>query len=373
MRPPGSRYCTLVIAVAAVTHRAAADEPLSRVQVARIGKAATALVEVKAARGQGYGSAFCVHPAAGSSPTPTSPRATHPGPRLRPQDREGLHGARCPLRRRPRPGPASRRCARDCRRGPRQRRGAGRADGRGRLRPPPGRGQRRAATAPDDQRLRGSITALRRQEGRLKEIQLDAELNPGNTGGPVLDSHGKVIGVVRSGVVARGLGRTGMNQAIPVSGLARFLARPRCSSTCPGWVGRPAQAVAFEAAGDAVLTLEGSADRRSGDQGRRRPGAVARMEADGDRYRLTAVPIPGRAEPRALRLVARFDNATLDWMTTERSFTIGGRELALGQVSASTRDLRPGWCCATARRSPAFLPVWGPCRSDWISGRNQST
>src|SRR5262249_44452617 len=33
-----------------------------RVQIARIGKAATALVEVKAARGQGYGSAFCIHP-----------------------------------------------------------------------------------------------------------------------------------------------------------------------------------------------------------------------------------------------------------------------------------------------------------------------
>jgi S1-C subfamily serine protease len=40
----------------------AADEPLTRVQIARVGKAATALVEVKADRGQGYGSAFCIHP-----------------------------------------------------------------------------------------------------------------------------------------------------------------------------------------------------------------------------------------------------------------------------------------------------------------------
>ena len=30
----------------------------------------------------------------------------------------------------------------------------------------------------------GSITALRRQDGRLKEIQLDAELNPGNWAAP---------------------------------------------------------------------------------------------------------------------------------------------------------------------------------------------
>ena len=85
----------------------------------------------------------------------------------------------------------------------------------------------------------GSITALRRQEGRLKEIQLDAELNPGNSGGPVLDGHGKVIGVVRSGMVARGLGRTGINQAIPVSTVCRGSWRGRrCSSARRGW-GQP--------------------------------------------------------------------------------------------------------------------------------------
>ena len=34
------------------------------------------------------------------------------------------------------------------------------------------------------------------------------------------------------------------------------------------------------------------------------PERTARMEADGDRYRLTAVPIPGRSGPLTLRLVA---------------------------------------------------------------------
>src|SRR5262249_993365 len=37
----------------------AGDEPLSRVELGKIGKAATALVEVQARRS--YGSAFCVH------------------------------------------------------------------------------------------------------------------------------------------------------------------------------------------------------------------------------------------------------------------------------------------------------------------------
>jgi S1-C subfamily serine protease len=56
-----SRLCTLAIVLTAVTRCGAADEPPPRVQIARIGKAASALVEVKTARGQGNGSAFCIH------------------------------------------------------------------------------------------------------------------------------------------------------------------------------------------------------------------------------------------------------------------------------------------------------------------------
>jgi hypothetical protein len=185
----------------------------------------------------------------------------------------------------------------------------------------------------------GSITALRREEGRLKYIQLDAELNPGNSGGPVLDSRAKVIGVVRSGLVARGLGRTGINQAIPASAVRRFLARPEVQFTPPRL--GPAELhkpVRFEArvtpllpsatplTVDLVLKVGTSPDR------------TARMEADGDRYRLTAVPIPGRAEPRNLRIVARFDNATLEATTTERLFKVSRRELSLGAV----RSIYPG-------------------------------
>lgn len=67
----------------------------------------------------------------------------------------------------------------------------------------------------------GHITALRRSKGELEFIQLDASLNPGNSGGPVLDAQGRVVGVVEAGVPGASL-----NFAIPVHTLAAFLARP---------------------------------------------------------------------------------------------------------------------------------------------------
>jgi Trypsin-like peptidase domain len=68
----------------------------------------------------------------------------------------------------------------------------------------------------------GAITALRRKEGKLSAIQLDASVNPGNSGGPVVDRNGKLLGIVTSGVS----GGARLNFAIPVSIVREFLAGP---------------------------------------------------------------------------------------------------------------------------------------------------
>jgi DNA-binding beta-propeller fold protein YncE len=330
-----ARLRTLAIVVTAVTHCCAADEPLTRVQIARIGKASTALVEVQAARGQGHASAFCIHPdgwfvtnahvAQGELTlvlnTSLKTEKTYPArvvrsdseldlallhiegtkdlPALALGSDEGLEEQMDAMAF-----------------------GFPLAGGQ-----PQGR-----AGHPSISVNAGSITALRRQDNRLKVIQLDAELNPGNSGGPVLDNHGKVIGVVRSGLVARGLGRTGINQAIPVSEVAKFLARPEVQFTPPRL--GPAELhkpLTFEARVTPLLPsppLKVELILKAGKD----PERTLRMEAQGDRYHVTAVPIPGQAEARPLRIVARFDNATLEVTTTERSFKVGRRELTLGDV-----------------------------------------
>jgi Trypsin-like peptidase domain len=58
----------------------------------------------------------------------------------------------------------------------------------------------------------GRISSLRRKGDALDAIQLDAAVNVGNSGGPLLDKDGKVIGVIAA-TVGRG---TGVNFALGV-------------------------------------------------------------------------------------------------------------------------------------------------------------
>jgi hypothetical protein len=72
----------------------------------------------------------------------------------------------------------------------------------------------------------GHVTSLRKKAGQLQMIQVDAALNPGNSGGPILDSAGAVVGIVRSGILG-----SGINFAIPVKSLSGLLKEPVVTAT----------------------------------------------------------------------------------------------------------------------------------------------
>jgi WD40 repeat protein/S1-C subfamily serine protease/tRNA A-37 threonylcarbamoyl transferase component Bud32 len=336
------RLLAVLSSISLTSEGRAADEPLTRVQIARIGKAATALVEVKAARGQGHASAFCIHPdgwfvtnahvAQGEMTLVLNPslktEKTYPARVVRSDselDLALLHieGAK--------DLPALALGSDE--------RLEEQMDAMAFGFPLVESSARGRQGYPSISVNAGSITALRREDNRLKEIQLDAELNPGNSGGPVLDNRGKVIGVVRSGVVARGLGRTGMNQAIPVSTVARFLARPEVQFSPPR-LGSAAlhKPVMFEAQVTALLPSSAPLNVELILKAGNGPDRTIRMEVEGDRYRVTAVPIPGRSGPVTLRLTARFEDGNLEATTTDRTFRVGGREVALADV----RTIWPG-------------------------------
>jgi S1-C subfamily serine protease/regulation of enolase protein 1 (concanavalin A-like superfamily) len=66
---------------------------------------------------------------------------------------------------------------------------------------------------------KGTVSSLREDErGRLTRVQLDADLNPGNSGGPVVDPEGKLVGIAVAAV-----GGTRISFAIPPAELNELL------------------------------------------------------------------------------------------------------------------------------------------------------
>jgi hypothetical protein len=181
---------------------------------------------------------------------------------------------------------------------------------------------------------RGQITALRQKGGELWRIQLDAVLNPGNSGGPVLDGKGKVIGVVVSGVLG-----AQVNFAIPVSHVRRFAARPDLQLIPPRLrhadLHRPAlfqvKAVSVLPADD-PLTLELTLDAGDGQPRKHKLAPAAGL------YRVTAAPVPLPEGPVALSVTLRYAGGLVQGAAADRTFKVGGKEVKLSEL----RDLHFG-------------------------------
>ena len=79
---------------------------------------------------------------------------------------------------------------------------------------------RREDRTPEATVSSGAVSALRTGDsGDLRYIQTDAAVNPGNSGGPLVDREGYVEGIIQSRVT----GATGIGFAIPVNLVKKFL------------------------------------------------------------------------------------------------------------------------------------------------------
>jgi serine protease Do len=61
----------------------------------------------------------------------------------------------------------------------------------------------------------GSLSSLQRSANGVAYLQLDAKVSPGNSGGPVIDAQGRVVGVVAAKVTGQGV--EGIGLAIPIN------------------------------------------------------------------------------------------------------------------------------------------------------------
>jgi hypothetical protein len=203
----------------------------------------------------------------------------------------------------------------------------------------------------------GSVTSLRRdKDGELDRIQLDAAMNPGNSGGPVLDRGGKVVGMVVSGIQG-----SGVNMAIPVSHLQRFLARPEIVLTLPAikaanqheeceFTAKTISLLPSKEVPDLELTLGAE------------PGKEWRFPmklADGV-YRARAVPFPAREGPPACRVEVKYEDGAVSGTTEDRTYRLGDKEVRLSQLRSLRLGPKPEARLADGQRleaKPAGLDV----------------
>jgi hypothetical protein len=61
----------------------------------------------------------------------------------------------------------------------------------------------------------GSLSSLQRSANGVAYLQLDAKVSPGNSGGPVIDPQGRVVGIVSMKVTGQGV--EGIGLAIPIN------------------------------------------------------------------------------------------------------------------------------------------------------------
>ncbi len=176
----------------------------------------------------------------------------------------------------------------------------------------------------------GSVTSLRRKGGELAVLQVDIVLNPGNSGGPVLDNTGRVVGVVVA--IIKG---TGVNFVIPVNLLRRFLAKPELQFTPPALArGKLHEPALFQARAllaipaHPPLVLELILRTPDGKERRQRMEAAA----DGT-YRVTTALAPAPAGPTPLRLAVKFPAGSIQGAAVDQPFSLNGAEHRL-------RDLR---------------------------------
>jgi hypothetical protein len=174
----------------------------------------------------------------------------------------------------------------------------------------------------------GKVTSLREKGGQLHRIQVDAALNPGNSGGPLLDKDGKVVGVVVSGVR-----NTGVYFAVPASHIARFISRPELFFNPPSLTLAALHSeLEFQARALELVPTAKRLDLELRIQTGPRSGRTFPMAGKEGVYRVRAVPVPAPKGQRVLGLTALFPQGSVSGQVEDRTFAVGGTKVRLSEV-----------------------------------------
>jgi serine protease Do len=174
----------------------------------------------------------------------------------------------------------------------------------------------------------GHITSLRKSKGHLQNIQIDASLNPGNSGGPVLNDKGEVIGVVRAGIEGAGI-----NFAIPVHLLNEFLSAASIVFAPPALTAANVHSaqdftVTLLDLGKAEPDLHVALTLSTGENDHR---AFEMTPSDSHHYHIKAAPAPIQGTS-LLRLTLHTGDSDVVCKVEDQIVTVGGKKLRLSQI-----------------------------------------
>lgn len=173
---------------------------------------------------------------------------------------------------------------------------------------------------PDVSLSMGNITSIRKVGEEVKAIQVDAELHPGYSGGPVVDDQCKVIGLVEGG-----LPLTNLNTAIPIREIENLLEKPEIKVTSAEF--DPAQGGDFSVeirfpkklAAAPVVQLVVS---------EKAPLALTADE-DGQTYR-TKIPAAEKSAKLVVEVV--YEDGSIKGMADDRSIRVGDKAGKLSKL-----------------------------------------
>ena len=172
-----------------------------------------------------------------------------------------------------------------------------------------------------------TISALRSGDaGDRRAVQINGTVNPGNSGGPLVDRDGFAVGVIR----ARVKGDAGIAFAIPINQAKDFLESRGLESLMPVTRIRLGAMQHFEGKGVALLLPEGVADTSP---------LRSRVESDADggvalRIDRAVSPWTARQLERELTTTESFEGIAVEASESQMS-KAGGAPLLLGRASGT--------------------------------------
>jgi hypothetical protein len=182
----------------------------------------------------------------------------------------------------------------------------------------------------------GVVTSLQKKQGMLDRIRFNGPLNSGNSGGPVLDAEGRVVGIMDA-VIPAALS----NVAIPVNRLQQFLSVLDVEFIAPALtaenMGKPAlfKANVLTALG-ASLDYEAELTLTTAGTQRRFP-----MKRGADGFFIEEVPVLQQNSPLQIALSANYGQSSLSGIIEDGSFTVDGKPCRLSRVRRLEGEVKP--------------------------------